>query len=107
MELASVLVVAPRAQYLDLRNTAEFKSDMALLLAHHTRIVLDLYRVETVDSSAIGAFVSCLKRVLPRGGDLKLCCLAAEVRTIAELTKLHRIVEIWNTREEAIRAFGI
>ena len=39
-------------------------------------------------------------------GDLKLCALTKPVRTVFELVRMHRLFEIFSTREDAIRALG-
>jgi anti-sigma B factor antagonist len=49
--------------------------------------------------------LSCLRQVNAKGGDLKLCCLTKQVRVIFELVRLHRIFELFDTREAAAKAF--
>jgi len=39
------------------------------------------------------------------GGDLKLCGMSPQVRTVIELVHMHRIFDIYRTKEEAVRAF--
>ena len=91
---------------LDASNAAEFKRDMAPILEKHTRLVFDLGRVRFVDSSGLGAFLSCLRSVNARGGDLKLCGLSKAVRSVFELVRMHRVFDIHPTREAAVSAFG-
>jgi anti-sigma B factor antagonist len=90
---------------LDASNAGEFKSDIAPSLEANTKLVFDLSRLRFVDSSGLGAFISCLRKVNARGGDLKLCGMAKQVRAVFELTRMHRIFDIFATREEAVRAF--
>jgi anti-sigma B factor antagonist len=69
------------------------------------KLVLDLDRVQFVDSRGCGAILSCLKHISPTGGDLKLCRVTQPVRMVFELIRMHNICEIVNTREEAVQAF--
>jgi anti-sigma B factor antagonist len=64
-----------------------------------------MQHVQFVDSAGIGAIISCLKTLSANGGDLKLCNVAKPVRGLFELVRLHRLLDILNTKEEAVRAF--
>jgi anti-sigma B factor antagonist len=90
---------------LDAGNVAEFKRDMAAVVDSGTRLLLDLSRLRFVDSSGLGAFISFLRKLNAKGGDLKLCGMSKPVRAVFELVRMHRVFEIFPTREEAIRAF--
>ena len=52
------------------------------------RIVLNLERVEYLDSSGIGELVSCLTHVQKQGGQLVLLNLPRNVRELLMITKL-------------------
>lgn len=90
---------------LDASNAAEFKRDIAPALAANTRLVLDLSRMRFIDSSGLGAMLSCLRQLTGKGGDLKLCGLSKQVRALFELVRMHRIFDIYDTRAEAVGAF--
>jgi len=64
-----------------------------------------LGRLRFVDSSGLGAFISCLRKLNAKGGDLKLCGMSKQVRAVFELVRMHRIFDIFGTRDEALRAF--
>jgi anti-sigma B factor antagonist len=100
-----VTVVVLAGPQLDASTAAEFKHDIAPVLDAHTQVVFDLRRLEFVDSSGLGALLSCLRQVHPRGGDLKLCGIAKPVRALFELVRMHKIFHMFDTQEEAILAF--
>jgi anti-sigma B factor antagonist len=104
--MGGVAVVTVPVEELDAGNTGEFKRDVAPVLEASTKVVLDLGRVRFMDSSGLGALLSCLRKLNERGGDLKLCAISKPVRTVIELVRMHRIFDIYVTREEAVRAFG-
>jgi anti-sigma B factor antagonist len=101
-----VAVLALPFEELDASNASDFKRDVGPILEAHVKLVFDLTRVRFVDSSGLGAFLSCLRRVNARGGDLKLCGLSLPVRSVFELVRMHRVFDIHPTREAAIGAFA-
>lgn len=111
MELAvekvdGIAIVALPVEELDAGNTAEFKRDVAVVLEQSARVVFDLGKLRFIDSSGLGAFLSCLRKVNANGGDVKLCCMSKQVRTVFELVRLHRILDIQETRQAAVAAFS-
>ena len=103
-----IAVLALPFEELDASSAAEFKRDIGPILESpsQTKLVFDLSRLRFVDSSGLGAFLSCLRRVNARGGDLKLCGLSKPVRSVFELVRMHRIFDIHPTRDDAVRAFA-
>jgi len=65
-------------------------------------VILDLEKVEFVDSSGLGAMVSALKAT-SRDGNLVLCNVTDEVKSVLELTRLYRIFDITSDVKEAKR----
>jgi anti-sigma B factor antagonist len=102
----NVAVMTIVVEELDASNTAEFKRDVAPMLERHASIIFDLHVLRFIDSSGLGAFLSCLRKVNEKGGDMKLCCMQKPVRSAFELVRLHRILDIHETREAAAAAFS-
>jgi anti-sigma B factor antagonist len=103
--IGDVAVVVIPGDTLDASNTKAFKRDIAPVLETHAKVVFDLTQVRFVDSSGLGALLSCLRRLNQAGGDLKLCGVTKPVRALLQLVRMHQILDVLNTREEAIRAF--
>jgi anti-sigma B factor antagonist len=98
------IVVLPGGQ-LDASNAKDFKRDIAPLLEPRGKVVFDLAGLQFVDSSGLGAILSCLRHLNAGGGELKLCGMSKPVRALFELVRMHKIFDIYGTKEEAIRAF--
>ena len=77
----------------------------SLLAEGKKKIVLDLKNVSMIDSSGLGAFISCLRKLNAKSGDLKLCGMSKQVRAVFELVRMHRVFDILGTKEDAVRAF--
>ena len=103
--VGEVMVVVLAGAQLDASTVEEFKRDIMPILEVHTQIVFDLSPLTFVESSGLGAFLSCLRHVQAHGGDLKLCGLAQPVRALFELVRMHRIFHIFDAQETAICAF--
>ena len=111
MELASerigdVTVVVLPGEQLDAGNAKEFKRDIAALLEPSSKVVFDLGELRFVDSSGLGAILSCLRQLNAKGGDLKLCEMSKPVRALFELVRMHKIFDIYGTKDDALRAFA-
>jgi len=105
-KMGDVAVATVPVEELDAGNTGEFKRAMSPVLDTNTKVVLDLSRLRFLDSSALGSFLSCLRKLNSKGGELKLSGVSRQVRTIIELVRMHRIFDIHATKEEAVRAFA-
>lgn len=99
-------IVTIPGDVLDAYNTKQFKHDMQPLLQAGCKVVLDMGLLRFVDSSGIGALVSCLRQVRAIEGELKLCGLTKPVRAVFELVRMHQLFEIFSTKEDAIRALS-
>ena len=87
-------------------NAKEFKLNLEKEIENETHILLDLNRITFIDSSGLGVFLSCLKTLSKKNGDLKICNITKSVRVLFELVRLHQIIEVYNSQEEALAAFG-
>ena len=104
-KVGDVTIVAVNVEELDAASADAFRRDIAPVLKDCRKLVLDLDRVQFVDSRGCGAILSCLKHVSAAGGDLKLCRVNPPVLMVFELIRMNSICEIVNTREDAVQAF--
>jgi anti-sigma B factor antagonist len=102
-KLGEVTIVRLPGEQLDASNAKAFKRDVASVLSGTSKVVFDLSQLHFVDSSGLGAMLSCLRQVNSAGGELKLCGLSKPVRALFELVRMHRIFDICDTRDDAIR----
>ena len=102
-KLGEVTLVRLPGEQLDASNAKDFKRDVAPVINRVSKVVFDLGQLHFVDSSGLGAMLSCLRQVNSAGGELKLCGLSKPVRALFELVRMHRIFDICDTREDALR----
>ncbi|MBC8139344.1 MAG: STAS domain-containing protein [Fibrella sp.] len=101
----NIIIVRVQGDKLDLSTAARFKDKMRDLIRYNVRMVLDLGAVQFVDSSGFGAILSCLRDINEHGGSMKICRVQKRVRALLELVRIHRILGIYDTSEEAVAAF--
>ncbi|MDT8342404.1 MAG: STAS domain-containing protein [Longimicrobiales bacterium] len=66
------------------------------------RFVINFQQTGYIDSSGLGVLVSLSKKIRELGGELRLCGLNEDLRTLFELTKLDTLFRITDSREEAL-----
>jgi anti-sigma B factor antagonist len=87
----------------DAIGSREFKKIISRLMEMgNLRIVLDMAQVNFVDSSGMGTLIGTLRGIVKEGGEMRIAGLTPEVHTIFELTRLHRIFDIYETTEAAM-----
>lgn len=100
-----VAVAELREKALDASNSEKFKKSVAETLSSYDKVVIDLSRVEFVDSSGCGALLSCLRQLGDRGGELKLSGVQKNVQRLFELVRMNRIIDIYPSKEDALKGF--
>lgn len=68
-------------------------------------IVLDLERMNYIDSSGLGFFIGSLKKLRDKGGNLVLINLNAYIYGIFKLIQLQHIIKTYDSLEEAEKEF--
>jgi anti-anti-sigma factor len=69
-------------------------------------LILDVSLVKFIDSSGLSVFISVLKQVRQRNGDVALIGVRAEVRALLELTRVHRVLAVYDDETSAREMFG-
>jgi anti-sigma B factor antagonist len=100
-----VTVVSLHTDVLDANNAKDFKKEVTPTLEQANNVVFEMSEVKFVDSSGCGTLLSCLRQLKSANGELKLCGVHKTVRTLFELIRIHRIIEIYDTKEEAAHSF--
>ena len=101
-----VIVVYLKGQALDASNVQRFRSETTSLFDDGKNFVFIFQDLKFVDSSGIGALLSCLRRAHAAGGDVKLAELQPGVKQLFELVRMNRLFEIFETLEDARESFA-
>jgi anti-sigma B factor antagonist len=91
---------------LDLTSASALKeASKDVLSSSNKKMVLNLDRVDFINSSGLGALVSILKEVRNSQGSMKLTNLAPYVKEIFDITQLSNIFDIFPDESQAITSF--
>ncbi|MGH7492173.1 MAG: STAS domain-containing protein [bacterium] len=92
--------------YIDTTTSAELEHALDGLLKVGTYdIIIDLGNVDYISSAGWGIFISEIKGIREKGGDLKLVRMIPDVYEVFELLEFHYILKAFDTIEEAIHDF--
>ncbi|HNW58870.1 MAG TPA: STAS domain-containing protein [bacterium] len=92
--------------YIDTTTSSELEHALSTLLkAGSNNIIIDLGNVDYVSSAGWGIFISEIKGIREKGGDLKLVRMIPEVYEVFELLEFHYILKACDTIEDAIKDF--
>lgn len=98
------LVVTVMAERVDAAVAIQFKDRMREVTATpHARVVLDLSRVDFLDSSGLGAVVAAMKLLGPERR-LDLAGLTPTVAKVFRLTRMDTVFTIHDTLDGALTA---
>lgn len=103
-----VLVEIVNLSRATLKEADQFKLKLMEDIAEGSRkMVVDLSECEFIDSTFLGALVVSLKKLTTLGGDLRLVGFQPAVHTMFELTRMYRVFESFESKEEAINSYRI
>ncbi|MGK5595697.1 MAG: anti-sigma factor antagonist [Parachlamydiaceae bacterium] len=100
------LIINLESENLDSRSNLEFKDKvMPLILAsEQSNVIINLEKVEFIDSSGLGALLSLSRQMKTKGGKLKLVAINPPVWAIFELVSMHKVFSIYPTLEQALES---
>lgn len=88
-----VLALTINAERVDAASTVQLKNQFREATEDwQDRVIIDLHRVQFIDSSGLGAMVALLK--LLKGQKLELASLTPTVSKVFDLTRMDKVFEI-------------
>lgn len=104
--IEGVAVVTLPGRFLNASNHEQFMAAVTPILETNAKVILDVDQLESIDSSGLGAFAFCMRKMQDTNGSLKLCSPTPAVRTAFGLVHMNRMVEAFDTRQDALRAMS-
>jgi anti-sigma B factor antagonist len=77
-----------------------------LLSKGHKQILLNLARVDYIDSMGLGSLVGAFVSARKQGGELKLLNVPSKVTDVMQMTKLYTVFDIVNDEVAGVKSFG-
>ncbi|MFQ6112632.1 MAG: STAS domain-containing protein [bacterium] len=94
--------------YIDTTTSAELEHSLSSILKSNCyNIIIDLGNVDYISSAGWGIFISEIKGIREKGGDLKLVRMIPDVYEVFELLEFHYILKAFDTLDDAISDFDL
>lgn len=103
-ERTGYLCLQVTSKFIDASNASEMRTSLRTAVEGEAKCVLDLAKVDFIDSSGLGVLLSCLRLANDKGQKLALANLTPSVQALFELVRMHRSFKIYSSRDEAIAA---
>ena len=103
-----VAILALKGNFLCEPDKMRLREQLYGLMNENIRnVIIDLGKVDCVNSEGVGTLVMALTSLRKTGGDLRLAHVSDMVRKTLTITQLVRVFEIYDTADEAIASFKI
>ena len=87
-------------------DDGQFRSALLNVLKEGcVNLVVNFTGTDYLCSTSLGTMAMVIKRVRERGGDLKIANIGSKVRKFFEVTRLVRMLDVFESVEDAVRAF--
>ena len=103
--VGDIAVIACAGRIVEGPDASALDSFVKELLPLQPYVLLDFHDISFIDSAGLGILVRLLTRARAAHGDLKLCAVSSHIRDVLRSTKLHSILNAYDTDVEAIAAF--
>jgi anti-sigma B factor antagonist len=100
-----IFVIELNEDHVDASNVREFRETIHILIKQHSRVVFNMNKIKFVDSSGLGAMISCQRLLNVQHGEFRLCNMTGSVKALFELMRMERVFFIHETQEQALNAF--
>lgn len=100
-----VIIFSLDGEFVGGPECVEFTNKIGLILKEYNMIVADFLNVSYMNASGLGMLITVLTTVRNNGGDLKLAKVQKRVRDLIQITKMDRVFKIFDTVDQAIKAF--
>ncbi|MBU1147767.1 MAG: STAS domain-containing protein [Candidatus Omnitrophica bacterium] len=100
-----VVICVPEGE-INISNSPELRKAFdALIKRNEKKVLVDFSGVPYIDSSGLATMVEMFQRLKKIGGRLRFNSMKSKVKSVFELTKLHRLFEIFEDRSSALKDF--
>jgi len=97
----------PTIVRVDGRTRGALRRELSAARAEHKNLIVDLTDIAELEVRDVAELLACLRIVLGRGGDVRVCGLTPANRLLFEVTRLFQVIDVCASVEEARRAFTL
>ena len=102
-----VVILEPKGKMMGGPDTDMFHDRLHELVSKNIKkVVIDLSKVEWMNSRGLGTLISGLTTMRNKGGELKLACVTNKIESLLTITKLITVFEDYDSVKDAIKSFS-
>ncbi len=101
-----VVILEPKGKIMGGPDATILHDQLHDLIAHDKKkVIIDLSKVEWMNSTGLGILISGLTTLRNNGGELKLARVTDKIESLLTITKLITVFESFDDVEEAVKSF--
>jgi anti-sigma B factor antagonist len=105
-EANEVVIIEPKGKIMGGPESTELHDLLHQLIDDgKNKVVIDLAKVDWMNSTGLGLLISGLTTLRKSGGELKLASVTEKIQSLLTITKLVTIFKSYDTVDEAINSF--
>jgi len=106
-EESGIVVLEPKGKIMGGPDATILHDQLHELIGQGKRkVVIDLSRVEWMNSTGLGILISGLTTLRNNGGELKLARVTDKIESLLTITKLITVFENFDEVDEAVKSFS-
>ena len=83
---------------IDMATAPRFRQRLLAVISTGVQnVVIDLSSVDFIDSTGLGVLMGAAKRVRSAGGDIRLVSVGSRLSDLIELTRLDRVLDVFDS----------
>ena len=101
-----VVIIEPKGKIMGGPESTELHDLLHDLIEQGKKmVVIDLSKVDWMNSTGLGLLISGLTTLSKAGGELKLAMVTEKIQSLLTITKVITIFKTYDTVEEAVKSF--
>lgn len=102
---AEVLICALEGE-VDLNNSPQLrKAFEEIIKRDEKKVLVEFSRVSYIDSSGLATLIEMFQRLKKIGGRMRFSGMNQKIKNTFEITKLHKLFDIFDNQEAALKDF--
>ena len=85
-------------------NTDELKTLILNSYQNGQSVIIDFKNLELIDSAGLTVLIHIRRKLTETKGSLKFCNIGEKINNLLQITRLHRVFDIYDTEEAALKS---
>lgn len=105
-EIEDVMILSPKGKIMGGPDATQMHDQLHDFINQgKKKVVIDLAKVDWMNSTGLGILISGLTTMRNSGGELKLSKVTEKIQSLLTITKLITVFECYDSVEEAVQSF--